>query len=116
MHTNCSMLTLCLFFAANLTYTNATHPYMPILGESAVASVAMVAAPNLLGSIVRIPVAMSMEKFSSRNIHLFITLFGLLGIVGLTVISFATQNMTELGIGIYVGYLVCGAIGGIGKL
>ncbi len=89
---------------------------MPILDESAVASVLMVAAPNMLGSIIRIPVALCLEEYSTRTLHLGIMLVSLVGTVGLMILSFATQNMGRLGTGMYFAYLIFGIIGGAGKL
>ncbi len=97
---------------------NATsdHPYLPILGTSAVASMVMVACPNLLGSLVRIPAAILMEKYSTRTLHLAVMITSFLGTLGLMILSFATKHMGELGSGVYFGYLFFGTIGGVGKL
>ncbi len=93
-----------------------SRPYMPILSKSAVASVAMVAAPNILGSFARVPVALFLEEYSTRVLHLIVMVVSLLGILGLMILSFVTQSMGELGLGFYFAYLIFGAIGGIGKL
>ncbi len=87
---------------------------MPILSSSAVASVVMVAAPNLLGSLARIPAAILMEKYSTRILHLVVMVTSFVGTLGLMIISFATQDMGELGVGLYVAYVIFGAIGGVG--
>ncbi len=106
--------------AAQLNATtagNATsdHPYLPILGTSAVASVVMVACPNLLGSLCRIPAAILLEKYSTRTLHLIVMTISFIGTMGLMILSFATQHMGELPTSVYFGYLFFGTIGGLGK-
>ncbi len=96
--------------------SSTQHAFMPILSSSPVASSAMVAAPLLLGSIIRIPVAMLTERYSTRILHLAVMVVSFIGILGLTILSFATQNMGELGLGIYWAYLLFGAIGGTGNV
>ncbi len=89
---------------------------MPLLTENPVASVFMVAAPNILGSLVRIPISLMMEEYSTRKLHCGLQLVSLVGILGLMILSFATQNMGRLGTGMYFAYLFFGIIGGAGKL
>ncbi len=107
-----------LFDLACNSTSNSTrdHPYMPIIGCSYLASQIMIACPNLLGSLLRIPAAILMERFSTRTLHLVVMIISLFGTLGLMIISFATQHMRELGLGIYFGYLIFGTIGGVGRL
>ncbi len=90
-------------------------PYMPILVTSSIAGSIMVAAPNMLGCLARIPACMMLEAHSSRVLHFSVSVISLAGIVGLTVLSFLVQNKGELGGGFYALYVFCGCIGGVGR-
>ncbi len=87
---------------------------MPLLAGRGASSI-MVAAPNMLGSLARIPSCMLLEKHTSRMLHFTVSCISLAGIIGLTILAFATQNSGALGVGIYVLYVIFGCVGGIGK-
>ncbi len=82
---------------SSTSFGNSTtdHPYLSTLDLSTIASEIFVASPNYLGSLLRIPAAILMKRFSTRTLHLAVMITSSFGTMDLMIMSFATQYMGE---------------------
>lgn len=86
---------------------------MPLLAVT-VASSALVTAPNLAGSLIRLPASIALERWPSWVIHAVVMGISMVGTFSLMILSFATASFEVLDGSIFAAYMVFGLMGGFG--